>query len=98
MATVDDAVELLTDPRHKAPGNPATAALIRMDGAAVLDGLLERGAEDDEEARRLVRSALQRIGGLDRSRTHRGGAPGGARERQQMVDDYRVPAAKLRKP
>ena len=96
MATVDDAIELLTDPERKAPGNPANAALIRMDAAAILDALLERGADDDEEARRLVRSALQRLGGLDRSRTHRGGGPGGARERQELVDDYRVPAAKLR--
>lgn len=96
MASVDDAIELLTDPAHKAPGNAANAALVRMDGAAILDGLLERGAEDDDEARRLVRAALPKLGGLDRSRMHHGGTRGGARERQEFVDDYRVPAAKLR--
>ena len=68
-----------------------------MDGTAILDALLERGAEDDEEARRLVRSGLQRIGGLDRSRLQQGGMRAGGRPRQELVDDYRVPASALRK-
>lgn len=68
-----------------------------MDGAAILDGLLERGAEDDEEARRLVRAGLQRIGGLDRSRMQQGGMRAGGRPRQEMVDDFRVPASALRR-
>jgi hypothetical protein len=94
---VDDAIELLTDPAHKAPGNAASAALVRMDGTAILNALLERGAEDDEEARRLVRAGLQRVGGIDRSRLQQPGVRAGGRPRQEMVDDFRVPAAALRR-
>ena len=67
-----------------------------MDGTAILDELLARGAEDDEEARRLVRAGLQRVGGLDRSRIQQGGMRSGGRPRQELVDDFRVPASALR--
>src|SRR3954452_16583613 len=94
VATIDDAIELLTDPQFRA--GEAVGGFAPMRGAEIVEELRRRDASEDE-ARKLVRDALRKLRGLDKSHEQRGGGKAGERQRQQWIDDFWVPRTSLRK-
>jgi hypothetical protein len=93
MATIDDAIEMLTNRELQA--GPAVGGFVQMNGPGIVEELRRRDA-DEEEARKLVRDALRRLKGLDKSHEDRGGKRGGSKPRPAWVDDFWVPASALR--
>lgn len=63
MATVDDAVELLTSGEYKIGIGAREGEHFRMHPERIFEELRRRGADDDEEARQLALEALKQIGG-----------------------------------
>jgi hypothetical protein len=96
VATVDDAIEVLTDPALKAKGGRPRPNYVRMRPDDVIGALLRREAGDKGEARALVIEALDKLGGEIRTRFDQGGVRAGARSRHQEIDEFWVPESALR--
>jgi hypothetical protein len=91
MATVQDAIELLTDPRLTAVG-PARGGHVEMRADEVLNELQERGAPSRAAAHALVLEALRDLGGQQRTEFNRRGGSG------QLAHRFYVPESALRSP
>jgi hypothetical protein len=95
MATVDDAVALLTDASLRAKGDKGRGRYALMRPTAIIDGLVELGANDRGEARALMIEGLDRIGGQMRPVFNQGGQRSGGRH-QHAEDEVLVPRSALR--
>jgi hypothetical protein len=91
--TVDDAIELLTDPGFRAPGQPSDARFIHIAGNRVLAELQNRGASE-EQAQGLVQQALRQLGGEDLSRDVPFEETGGPTVQRDYV--YAIPRERMR--
>lgn len=62
MATVDEAIDLLRDPRNlRDLGDPRAGLAVNTD--RVVELLHARGAQSEQEARTLIRAAARSLGG-----------------------------------
>jgi hypothetical protein len=99
MATVDDAIEALTDPENRVrlgvPKRYAANDLALMDGDRIAAHLKERGASDDEVAD-LMAEAVARVNGRDDSHWLNTNSRGPSRAKPQRIHVIAVPTDRLR--
>jgi hypothetical protein len=63
MASVDDAIELVTSLKYAAPLGRSTDDPVEMQAGAIVSALVALGADDEIAARILAMEAAERLGG-----------------------------------
>ena len=92
MPDLEDALELLTDPRFQLA---TEGGMARMQASAILVELQADGTDLDA-ARELARYALEELGGKYLWAVHTSAQLGGSGDRHKRVDDFWVPEDKIR--
>lgn len=92
MAELEDALELLTDPKYQLA---TEGGMVRMHASAILVELQADGT-DLGAARELVRYALEELGGRYLWAEHTSAQLGGGQRRHKRADDFWVPADAIR--
>jgi hypothetical protein len=96
MPTIDDALELVTDPTYRVRIGPTTHDPVEMRAGAIVARLVQLGAEDEVAARILVTKAAQRVGGQTGLSHRQRGLRSGRGPDLPAEFWLRVPAAALR--
>jgi hypothetical protein len=94
VATVEDAIEVLTDRANLASFGETGSAWRAVNDSLVLRELRRRG-ESEAAARNLCLEALERLGGRIEQQTRTGGLQAG-RQRQHRLEVWYIPRNAVR--
>jgi len=90
MATIQDAVQLVTDPAYVVQPVDTSEKLHELQVGRIVEALLERGAASHDDARELLHEAVEGLGGRSEV-LHPTGDPDRPGEQRLWI-----PAAELR--